>query len=473
MKQMLRIAVVCQSFLTAGAIFGQIGETHYFDKWRLSEGIMLKFDGGLMPVVSSDSMPFQDGPNHMICNPLTGELLFTTTGYGIYDRYGQFMPNAGDFLAGSPRAIIPHPGNQDLFYVLSWDETIAGRIAYSVVDMSLNGGLGDVVAGQKRIGFGPLVTQSMKAFSDPSGLRHWLVAHEQYSSDFVVFSISNQLGLDTVPVRYTVPPAVGGVYTFYLQALTVSGDRLAARAQPSNGTWLYTLDPFNGTITGGMQLPTQPRDHLMEFSPSGQYLYTTPQGATGAPLYQFDLGAGDVSAIMGSMYAFPEISTFGTNGGSQLRLGPDGRLWIRPPGTLWGSSHLAWLENPDAQGATAGLDSTGLDLNYTFINSVFLPWTFWPYAPLVGIPNHTATKPTIELQAVPNPASTTCTFIVKGGLNGGQLRIFDITGKLVQQERITGNRSLIDVSELSPGIYVAQLVSNTGVHQAMARWVKE
>jgi hypothetical protein len=412
----------------AGAIFGQIGETHYFDKWRLSEGVMLNFNGPQMPTVSNDSTPYLEGWNHMISDPLTGELLFTTTGHGIYDRFGQFMPNASDFIDGSPRAIIPHPGNMNLFYVLSWDEIVVGRISYSVVDMSLNGGLGDVVAGQKRIGFGPLVTQSMKAFSDPSGLRHWLVAHEQFSSDFVVFSINNQTGLDTVPVRYTVQPAVGGVYTFYLQALTVSGDRLAGRAQPSNGTWLYTVDPFNGTISGGMQLPIQPLDYQLEFSPSGRYLYTTSQGATGAPLYQFDLAAGDASAIVGSQYSFPEVSNFGPNGGAQIRLGPDGRLWIRPPGNMWGLSHMAWVENPDTQGASAGLDSTGLYLDHEFLWSQYLPWTFWPYAPLVGIPHLTQARPAIELQAVPNPAYTTCTFIVKGDLNGGQLRIFDLTG---------------------------------------------
>ena len=88
-----------------------------------------------------------------------GQLLFYTGGVDlsirpmrIFDRYGNIMQN-GDQLKGYPwvgqgNMIIPIPGDSNKYYVfiIDIDGAMGDLIYYSIVDMSLNGGLGSVIS---------------------------------------------------------------------------------------------------------------------------------------------------------------------------------------------------------------------------------------------------------------------------------------------------------------------------------------
>jgi len=91
-----------------------------------------------------------------------GSLLFYTDGISVWDRNHTEMPNGyallGDKSSTQSAIIIPNPVRRGLYYIFTVDEpgklqadagdTIEG-INYSEVDMTLNGGYGDVITGKK------------------------------------------------------------------------------------------------------------------------------------------------------------------------------------------------------------------------------------------------------------------------------------------------------------------------------------
>ncbi len=92
----------------------------------------------------------------------SGTLLFYTEGVNIYDKTHAVMSQGnnlkGDWSAVQSSLIVPFPGDRSKYYLFTVNGctgTLQGYY-YSVVDMSLNGGLGQVI--QKNI---PLYTRAM------------------------------------------------------------------------------------------------------------------------------------------------------------------------------------------------------------------------------------------------------------------------------------------------------------------------
>jgi hypothetical protein len=91
---------------------------------------------------------------------VTGNLLFYSNGLQIWNANHVVMPNGNGLLGGASTSstqgvlIVPFPNNPGRYFLFTVDESIGGAVngfRYSVVNMNLNGGLGDVVSGQKNI----------------------------------------------------------------------------------------------------------------------------------------------------------------------------------------------------------------------------------------------------------------------------------------------------------------------------------
>src|SRR5690606_23628606 len=106
-----------------------------------------------------------------------GQLLFYTEGTIVWDRMGNVMPNGNDLIGSSLSSytitsstcqgalIVPMPNNKGKYYVFSLTAIESGmdHLYYSVVDMDLNGGLGDVVPGQQGILIDSSLSEKMTA----------------------------------------------------------------------------------------------------------------------------------------------------------------------------------------------------------------------------------------------------------------------------------------------------------------------
>ena len=83
-----------------------------------------------------------------------GILQFYTEGTTVWDRNNNVMPN-GTGLLGNPSSvqsaiITPHPGNPDHYFIFTtdaiWENNGVNGLQWHEVDMTLNGGFGDVIS---------------------------------------------------------------------------------------------------------------------------------------------------------------------------------------------------------------------------------------------------------------------------------------------------------------------------------------
>lgn len=142
------------------------------------------------------------------------------------------MPNgmglAGNASSTQSGVIVPHPGLPDRYYVFTVDHIGSSNgFRYSEVDMSLNGGLGDVIPTTKNTLLFNNQAEKIAAVRQTTQNGYWLIGHTLGNNDFYVFSITTA-GIDPTPIIQSVgsthPPFNGALG--YLKA-SPRGTRLA------------------------------------------------------------------------------------------------------------------------------------------------------------------------------------------------------------------------------------------------------
>ena len=153
----------------------------------------------------------------------TGELLFYTNGTVIYNKNHNQMKNGG-FLASDPDVtqtsiIVPKPNNSNIYYLFTVKNSndppppmlgtlIPSGLYYSVIDMSLNGGLGSVV--QKNIYLNPLVKEKLTAVHSSDGESIWVISFGKKDktsigfNTFYSYKVSSN-GVEETPVTSEIP----------------------------------------------------------------------------------------------------------------------------------------------------------------------------------------------------------------------------------------------------------------------------
>ncbi len=274
-----------------------------------------------------------------------GKLLFYTNGDTIWNRQHQIMPNGHglvvDPLLPAPPAffnqyvnpdgavmIVPMPDSSNKYYVFSLTRSglypYSGRLYYSVIDMDLDNGLGDVESRRKSIlldvGFSPGIdgTQLTGVTGDKCNV--WLLATARSSQGDVLraYSISKD-SIDRRPVTSSINVVNRkGSGTQIL----LSPDRRKL-AYAANVT-LFDFDPYYGTVNNGVSLQedTGPyyRYYHVAFSPDGTKLYANATSGL-TTLDQFDISSGDSVTMRQSRQQILQE-------GGTLKLAPDGQIYI-------------------------------------------------------------------------------------------------------------------------------------------------
>ena len=89
----------------------------------------------------------------VISDPI-GNLLFYTDGITVWDRNHDTMPNGIGLLGGRSSTqsalIVPYPKSFSKYFIFTTkDNFTVGGLSYSIVDMELNNGFGDIVVDTK------------------------------------------------------------------------------------------------------------------------------------------------------------------------------------------------------------------------------------------------------------------------------------------------------------------------------------
>jgi gliding motility-associated-like protein len=346
--------------------------------WFFGEGHVVDFSGGA-PVVAANPPASQQGtvyPGYYsrrfglqagICDA-AGNLRFlmhirsnasTAQQYRhdpkIFDATGYSMPHgdinaaltSGDDNAETP-LILPWPGEPDKYFVFYM---INSGLLYSVVDMRLNNGLGDVDTLQKDIllrGYGTVIGAKLTAVQACDGL--WVVVRSRVANEYFSFHITRQ-GIDLKPVVSScgLLPSLSD----YEQAeyrggrLAASPDGKTLAAACNRGIELYDFEVCSGRLSNPRLIDTLPFLGVC-FSPNNRVLYATsweyPSRHPGR-VYQYDLGQFNAAAVTASRVLVLEnprvacATPFRCTCGScncdtawaylgDLKRGPDGKIYM-------------------------------------------------------------------------------------------------------------------------------------------------
>ncbi len=290
----------------------------------------------------------------------SGDLLFYTEGSRVWNKNGQLMPN-GDDLTGLPlinntypptsstaqgALIVPKPGDKNMYYIfsLSSNEVMPGRLYYSVVDMRLNNGLGDVIAAQKGILLDTGLSEQLAAVTGDH-CNIWIVSCTRLSNQFKAFEI-NEAGVSHQPVISNngwwkqSPDEVntGKIAFAHNRKKMVATNFLM-------GTAIFDFNPSTGLVTNPVSID-ETGAYGICFSPDDDNLYLSslPEHPTRLPpmeILQFDLSSGNQATIAASRLRLGTLAI----PLSDLKEGPDGKIYF-----IYGEYTLGTIEKPDLKG---------------------------------------------------------------------------------------------------------------------------
>jgi len=258
--------------------------------WYFGNEAGLDFNSG-KPVALTDSRMNAEAGCAVISNK-AGQLLFYTDGKKVWNKKHQIMPNGFD-LKGSQMLnqntlIVPLPDSADIYYLFTVNgvfETIGMK--YSVLDMRLNDGLGDVVLKNRSLLYEGL-TEKLTGTRHCNGRDIWIVAHDK--SDGYYSYLLNADSLNKTPVISRTGNNVRADIGY--MKISPASDRIAMPV--NNSTALVELCHFENR-TGKVFDPVRiyARDSVVyafgiEFSPSGNLLYISTGGKQ-YKLWQYDI----------------------------------------------------------------------------------------------------------------------------------------------------------------------------------------
>jgi hypothetical protein len=452
-------------------------ETHYYDRWQVENSVSLTFTSGDPVVNLNDPLPLMIGGAALICHPITGAFQFGV-GYTdanepcLVDASGIVMPNS----VGVFGTLIPKPSSATLYYVFTPTGTDFNQpmpYAYSMVDMSLRGGLGDVTS-EKLLPLSGLFQGGTAPFgvASPDGLVHRVYLQRAGVDRLLNFRITYNDGLVLVPDSQTVPLAFPDNGSYGSVSVSISNDRLAYYDSDGSGTVgvrVASVDPETGLIGAPIFVlapPFPPNEQLECFalSPLGTALYMGFNLPPDDPplLYQYDLTTWQADSVAASLVIIPHPGGI-YNGSPRMALAPDGRLYF---GYLAGStltSHMSFVQYPDQYGPACEVHWYELPADELAEHELNMRSP--PMWPRLGILSAGGDPQILEdlgsLYPSPNPAHDRVVLHIAGLVRSPtDVRIYDVMGKLALQQPwpLGATEQPVDISSLSPGHYEVSLL---------------
>ena len=381
------------------------------NNWYFGNNAGITFSTSPPSAISDGQLTTNEGCSSI--SDSSGNLLFYTDGRTVWDQNHNIMPNADYFggtgLNGDPSStssglIVPNPSDDDIYYVFTVDEPhhdnayaypnqgpanpdgspasnysditshsvpqdddgFNNGLNFSIVDMSLRNGLGDVVQGERNnelITYDPNDSEEIKykcsekitAVRGADCSSTWLISH--FIDKFFAFKIDDD-GVDEDPVISEIGPVVplSGYRRSALGYLKASpdGGKLITANNTTNynqigvsdagdgNVYLFDFDNDTGQVTNAIPLIEDVNAYGVEFSSDATKAYATVNPSPGnLSLLQWDLEANDISAS--------QTAVSGVSGETPtaLQLAPNGKIYK----TVIGSSVLAVINNPNNQAA--------------------------------------------------------------------------------------------------------------------------
>ncbi|MBL0054207.1 MAG: hypothetical protein IPP29_23365 [Bacteroidetes bacterium] len=354
-----------------------------FEKWYFGSFAGLDFSSGVPVPLTNSAMFTVEGSSSI--SDTSGNLLFYTDGLSVYNALHVAMPNgiglAGGGSSTQSALILPMPGNVNLYYIFTVPDFASLGFNYSIVDMTLQGGLGDVTA--KNTFLLGNVSEKLSAVYHANGTDVWVCVHSYTGDAFHSFLVT-PLGINAPVVSNCGSPFSLSSTIGYLR-FSPTGNKAAQCLFDLNAVDIFDFDNSTGVLSNAATFAAGTNFYAygLEFSSTGKTLYASSDQSQGE-IYQFDMQAGSQSAIVASAV---NIYTQNNNGGALLS-GPDGKIYF----TDYQLSSLGVINYPDSLGLSCNVVDFSIPLGSG--------------ASQIGLPNYLAPKytplnvaPVVNLQS--------------------------------------------------------------------------
>ena len=349
-KKLLFVLGIFSTIITTHPVTGQ--NPKKANIWYFGSNAGLDFSQGSPIALSNGALSSSEGAATL--SDIYGNLLFYTNGGdfpypgAVWNRNHQVMPNG--FLTGSggcnsslqSSLIVPQPGNQNINYLFTTDcyeNSYAGGLSYTIIDMNLDGGLGDVLV--KGIKLTSPVNESLTGVKHANDRDYWIICHKLNTDSFYAYHMNHE------GIAGVVKTAIGPIVSDWGGELKASanGERLVYSIKSK--TLLFNFDANNGVIGNYVDLNTA--SYTAAFSTNCNFLYVGDFQSK--KFYQFDLLAHNIANT--KILIGWTTSLIGS-----LQLGPDGKIYVARNN----SQYLGVINYPNLMGTNCNYINNGVYL---------------------------------------------------------------------------------------------------------------
>ncbi len=459
------------AILISNNIFAQ----HYSNRnkvWTFGRQAGLDFTSGTPIPISSKiyHTSYTEGCAS-VCDT-AGNLLFYTDGKKVYNKNNTIMPSGTSIVpfqtysTSQAALIIPVIGSDFRYYLFSLQEvggtdTTTCQLSYCVVDMTLDGGLGDIVPSSIGTTLNQWMSEKMIAIP---GDNHniWLLTHKRDTAIFLSYEITSA-GINTTPVISTVGQ-FSGLWGYAYGVMKVSPDwtkvvcqNMVKYPMDSGCTELYDFNRATGGVSNCVVLDSAKYQYGAEFSPDNTKLYASVnKGTDNMDIFQYDLSFGTISAIQASRTLVHTVTTCGS---SDLKLGPDNKIYLagRDDSTDAAgkeySRYLDCITKPNLPGTACGYISQALKLPDTAGIYIGLPNLVVDERIVSSVIDDGKKEYTLLLYPIPAVAK----IYISASTKIEEVVISNILGKELFRNTYDSSTISIDISSFSADIYIVRV----------------
>ncbi|MDJ0645296.1 MAG: hypothetical protein QNJ57_04855 [Flavobacteriaceae bacterium] len=346
--------------------------------WYFGHQAGLNFnDGSLPPTILTNNAMFANGSSVSVSDN-SGNLLFYTNGINVWNNTHQLMTNGlslnGNTEINQSVIIVPDPNNANAYYIITNSGDVMGQsgLYYSLVDMSLDSGLGAVDATKKNILLIENNCKNLTTILNPNDNTYWVIAFgkdnvSQKNGTFFSFKVDtlginlvNQAtfaftlneGLENTDGQLKIAPDGQSLALSYN---TVGEGRNGEFAE-AQSLFLFNFDNSTGLVSqlnDTISIDDNLYSYGIEFSPDSNLLYVTTTN-------EFNLG-NSVGRIHQIQYkdamSTPQLIYDSTQPIYGLQTAIDGKIYaVNSSGTL------GVINTPNIVGNGANYVSIAIDL---------------------------------------------------------------------------------------------------------------
>jgi len=347
--------------------------------WCINPNSLINFNN--VPASFTYALPFTTRSNSACISDVFGNLLFYTDGDTVRGADGNVLPNGSDLSTVLPSIMngttqgslfVKKPKSNDLYYLFSLgrlSNMVQARFSYSVIDKSLNTGLGSVVSSQNNIILDTLADK-LTATKHCNGNDYWIVITNciplKLNDGLIVENDIEMLsylltedGLQLSPVRsrmHVSCPRVGQM------KFNNAGNELAFGV--NNMLTLLSFDNSTGKFSVKNEIPLNLENaYGLEYSPNDKFVYINEM--------QYEISTNTLTQLYNRNYL------------SQLQRGLDGRIYsiVRDEAgggfnssqstIIWEGGNDGWLMAGSTSPSTMTLgivqnpDNTGVNCSFS------------------------------------------------------------------------------------------------------------